>query len=217
MIFFIRYILFFNFLGHKFYGPRIGALYHRDLQISPFLLGGGQEGGKRSGTENTPMIAGLGLAAELVRQNLKSYSESMRLTRDQLWDNLSKIEGVRWLSTEPCLPNTLLISIPGRLTGAEIIEKCGGHLLASTGAACHSEKSASAVLTASRSVKIFSTHLRMSYYFSNIIYVKIFKFQSKNISGLIAFPVLKPDVGIFRVLFLLFPSESLSFSIKWGV
>ena len=46
-------------VGHKFYGPRIGALYHRlTAPIVPLLYGGGQESGIRPGTENTPMIAG---------------------------------------------------------------------------------------------------------------------------------------------------------------
>ena len=141
-------------VGHKFYAPRIGALYHRNPKIEPFLLGGGQEKGKRSGTENTPMIVGLGLAAQLVHENLKLYSEAMKTSRDKLWELLSKIDGIRWLSAEPALPNTLLISIPGKQTGAEIIQKCGGKIFASTGAACHSEKSASAVLTASKYVKM---------------------------------------------------------------
>ena len=100
------------------------------------------------------MIVGLGLAAQLVHENLKLYSEAMKTSRDKLWELLSKIDGIRWLSAEPALPNTLLISIPGKQSGAEIIQKCGGKIFASTGAACHSEKSASAVLTASKYVKM---------------------------------------------------------------
>ena len=46
-------------VGHKFYGPRIGALYHRlTAPLVPLLFGGGQERNMRPGTENTPMIAG---------------------------------------------------------------------------------------------------------------------------------------------------------------
>ena len=49
----------------QFYGPRIGALYHRasTCQLTPLFQGGGQEFGRRPGTENTPMIVGLGEAA----------------------------------------------------------------------------------------------------------------------------------------------------------
>ncbi|KAB0406179.1 hypothetical protein E2I00_000762 [Balaenoptera physalus] len=55
---------FLTVVGHKFYGPRIGALYIRGLgeltPLYPMLFGGGQERNFRPGTENTPMIAGLG-------------------------------------------------------------------------------------------------------------------------------------------------------------
>uniref|UniRef100_A0A8C4FEK1 Selenocysteine lyase n=1 Tax=Catagonus wagneri TaxID=51154 RepID=A0A8C4FEK1_9CETA len=55
---------FLTIVGHKFYGPRIGALYVRGLgeltPLYPMLFGGGQERNFRPGTENTPMIAGLG-------------------------------------------------------------------------------------------------------------------------------------------------------------
>ncbi|PVZ97027.1 hypothetical protein BB558_007040 [Smittium angustum] len=59
------------------YGPRIGALYAKnagiDTPIYPLMFGGGQERGFRPGTENTPMIVGLGKACELVSENLCSY------------------------------------------------------------------------------------------------------------------------------------------------
>ena len=47
-------------VGHKFYGPRVGALYRRvGAPLVPMFCGGGQESGLRPGTENTPMIAGI--------------------------------------------------------------------------------------------------------------------------------------------------------------
>jgi selenocysteine lyase len=53
--------------GHKFYGPRIGALYARDPSLlQPMLFGGGQERSLRPGTENTPMIVGLGACIMLL-------------------------------------------------------------------------------------------------------------------------------------------------------
>lgn len=83
-------------VGHKFYGPRIGALYVRKClsknpmdnyskaPLVPFFYGGGQENGLRPGTENTPMIAGLGKAAELVSKNLETYKVTMKSVRDYL-------------------------------------------------------------------------------------------------------------------------------------
>ncbi|XP_065773236.1 selenocysteine lyase isoform X5 [Muntiacus reevesi] len=62
---------FLTIVGHKFYGPRIGALYVRGLgeqtPLYPMLFGGGQERNFRPGTENTPMIAGLGKRPPEVR------------------------------------------------------------------------------------------------------------------------------------------------------
>ncbi|XP_016089593.1 selenocysteine lyase-like [Sinocyclocheilus grahami] len=64
-------------VGHKFYGPRIGALFVNDpgttTPVYPLFFGGGQECNFRPGTENTAMIAGLGKAAELVSSNLAEY------------------------------------------------------------------------------------------------------------------------------------------------
>ena len=74
-------------VGHKFYGPRIGVLYHRKgVAVSPMFYGGGQETGLQPGTENTPMIAGLGAACGLVTRNLDTYSRHMRTVRDFLVD-----------------------------------------------------------------------------------------------------------------------------------
>ncbi|XP_052658978.1 selenocysteine lyase isoform X3 [Harpia harpyja] len=75
-------------VGHKFYGPRIGALYVRGpgttTPLHPMLFGGGQERSFRPGTENTPMIAGLGQAAELVSKNWEAYKAHMQDVRDYL-------------------------------------------------------------------------------------------------------------------------------------
>ena len=84
--------------GHKFYGPRIGALYQRTNDLVPFLVGGGQESGRRSGTENTPMIVGLGAAAELVARNLGRDADNMRRCRDLLHDQLKSNLDVTLLS-----------------------------------------------------------------------------------------------------------------------
>ena len=78
-----------SFSGHKFHGPKgIGGLYIRPgIEILPLLLGGKQEQGRRSGTENTPGLAGLALAARESEERLRSvcmdrsiYSRQVRAT-----------------------------------------------------------------------------------------------------------------------------------------
>lgn len=70
--------------GHKFHGPKgVGALYVRKgVDIPPHILGGGQENGYRSGTENTPGIAGLGLAAKMTTENLQEKQMKMMQVND---------------------------------------------------------------------------------------------------------------------------------------
>ena len=71
-------------VGHKFYGPRIGAIYHRtgSPNMPPIFYGGFQERGLRCGTENTPMIIGLGEAANLVTKNLEADHITLKSLRD---------------------------------------------------------------------------------------------------------------------------------------
>ncbi|XP_055964299.1 selenocysteine lyase isoform X1 [Sorex fumeus] len=140
---------FLTIVGHKFYGPRIGALYVRGLgdltPLYPMLFGGGQERNFRPGTENTPMIAGLGKAAELVTKNCAAYEAHMRDVRDYLEERLQAEFGPRihlnsrFPGTER-LPNTCNFSIRGpQLQGRLVLEQCR-MLLASVGAACHSDQ-----------------------------------------------------------------------------
>ncbi len=72
--------------AHKLYGPKgVGALYIRKgTKITPFLHGGGQEKGRRSGTENVPGIVGFGKAAELARQEMDAEAARLTFLRDKL-------------------------------------------------------------------------------------------------------------------------------------
>lgn len=126
------------------------------------ILGGGQENGMRAGTENTPMIAGLGAAAEIATINLDSNSRNMKRTRDHLLAILKNIfVKVQWIAAEPVLPNTLLVHIPN--SRHEIVPKLKQRVIFSTGAACHSGASFSSVLTASGiSAEIQSNVIRFS-------------------------------------------------------
>ncbi len=84
---------FLSISGHKFHAPKgIGALYLREgVRFEPLIRGGGQEAGRRSGTENVPYIVGLGKAAELMKKENHQVAE----LRDHLEDRLmNEIEGV---------------------------------------------------------------------------------------------------------------------------
>lgn len=128
-------------VGHKFYGPRIGALYTKHMKpLFPIFCGGGQEKNCRPGTENTPMIAGLGKAAELVTLNLQKYNEHMTVMVTHLTKVLRKCFKPKSIIVhfrENRLPNTLSVAIDYEITSAAVLNKAKG-LCASTGAACHS-------------------------------------------------------------------------------
>jgi cysteine desulfurase len=95
--------------GHKFYGPKgSGALYiRRGLQLPSFLHGGGQERGRRAGTENVPGIVGLAKAIDLAYQDLEAKNAKLKALRDYLIDGIceripySRLNGHR----EQRLPN----------------------------------------------------------------------------------------------------------------
>ncbi|XP_057241910.1 selenocysteine lyase isoform X2 [Malurus melanocephalus] len=137
-------------VGHKFHGPRIGALYAHGpgttAPLHPMLFGGGQERNFRPGTENTPMIAGLGQAAELVSTNWEAYEAHMQDVRDYLEARLEASFGKQRIhfnshfKGSKRLCNTCNFSILGPgLQGRRVLAHCKV-LLASVGAACHSEK-----------------------------------------------------------------------------
>ncbi|KAK2172120.1 hypothetical protein NP493_991g00096 [Ridgeia piscesae] len=135
---------FLTITGHKFYGPRIGALYVSNPDdLFPIFYGGGQERGYRPGTENTAMIAGLGKAAELVVLNIEQYQDQMRVVRDYLEDSLQKQFQLRVMingryPTSERLPNTCNVSFLGEgLQGNKVLARCR-YFQASVGAACHS-------------------------------------------------------------------------------
>lgn len=122
--------------GHKMYAPKgIGALYvHNGLDLEPIIYGGGQERGRRSGTENVALIVSLGHAARLA---LEEPPAAQRL-RDLLHQELAEsLPGQVHLNGHPTrrLPNTLNISITG--TSGRHLLAATPDIAASTGSACH--------------------------------------------------------------------------------
>ena len=125
--------------GHKVYGPKgIGALYiRRGLDIEQLVHGGGQERGRRAGTESALLATGLGKACELAC-DLGSM-DRVRALRDHFWQAMREQFGDRVvLNGHPVhrLPNTLHVSFIG-WSGSEILERLEG-VAATTGSACHS-------------------------------------------------------------------------------
>lgn len=76
----------FGISGHKFHAPKgVGALYVRKGTIlSPLIIGGHQEKGKRAGTENVPYIVGMGVAAKLAKESLRDELTRVKTLRDKL-------------------------------------------------------------------------------------------------------------------------------------
>lgn len=125
--------------GHKLYAPKgVGALYvRRGVRIEPLLVGAGQERGLRPGTENVASIVGLGRAAELALDALAAEPARQTALRELLWQELAAgIPGlVRVSPADGCLPNTLMVAVPGRL-GSDVLDAAPS-VAASTGSACH--------------------------------------------------------------------------------
>ena len=102
----------FSISAHKFHGPKgVGALYIRDgVDLVPILIGGGQENGRRAGTEAVHQIAGIGTAAELVT-DLMPYERHSRTCATGLKRHLAKssrfarVNGTRRYRKR--LPNTI--------------------------------------------------------------------------------------------------------------
>jgi len=128
--------------GHKLHAPKgVGVLYVRKgTRLSPYMLGGHQEAGRRAGTENVPGIVGLGKACELAADNLEAENSKVKALRDKLEKSiLQKCPDCR-INGDPDnrLPNTSNISFE-YIEGEAILlmlDKYG--ICASSGSACTS-------------------------------------------------------------------------------
>ncbi|MHC4474935.1 MAG: cysteine desulfurase NifS [Planctomycetota bacterium] len=128
--------------GHKLHAPKgVGALYVRKgTRLSPFMLGGHQEGGRRAGTENVPGIVGLGKACELAAQNIEQENRRVKQVRDKLENAIleqcpdCRLNGDK----ENRLPNTANVSFE-YIEGEAILLMLDQYgICASSGSACTS-------------------------------------------------------------------------------
>ncbi len=129
--------------GHKIHGPKgIGFLYIRNgVRLVPINYGGGQQGGLRSGTENVPGIAGLGLAASKMYQDFDADTERMRELRNYFIKEITtkledtQINGITD-DEEKCAPHIISLSIKG--VRAEVVLHAleDKEIFVSSGSAC---------------------------------------------------------------------------------
>lgn len=130
--------------GHKIHGPKgVGFLYiNEKAKIQPQILGGGQQGGMRSGTDNVPGIAGLGAAAVEIYKNLEENVENMYRLKEHIAQGLEKIGDIRinGMDLREGAPQILSISVMGVRSEVLLhsLEERG--IYVSAGSACSSHK-----------------------------------------------------------------------------
>ena len=143
---------FLSLSGHKFGGPQgVGALVMReDRPVLAQMVGGGQEMGRRSGTENVAGITGFGEAARLAADELERFAALTKM-RDRMEEQLAEIAPSRKVigSDVPRLPNTSCVTMPGVRSDTQVMALDLAGISVSAGSACSSGKvSASHVLDA---------------------------------------------------------------------
>ena len=127
--------------AHKFHGPKgIGLLFAKsNIQLTSLIRGGGQERGKRAGTENLPGIIGLTAALKDAQENMQQNTAYIKGLRDALRNGLDKIDGAGFNgSREHCLPGTVNYSFLG-VNGETLLS-----LLSNEGICCSSGSACSA-------------------------------------------------------------------------
>ena len=130
--------------AHKVGGPKgVGALIVAEgvLGLEPLLRGGGQELGRRAGTENVAGIAGFGAAATAASVALEAVALRLEGQRRRLENGLRESSGIIVFSDEvPRLPNTTLFTVPGLRAETAVIGFDLAGIAVSSGSACSSGK-----------------------------------------------------------------------------
>ncbi len=139
--------------AHKFHGPKgVGFLYARDIKrVSPMLLGGSQEGLKRAGTENIPLIAAMAKALIISKDNMKKFKERIEGYYNRIYDYAVASDDICPVVINTSSLSRHIISIAYKNLKSEVLlhafESYG--ILVSSGSACSSKsKKISRVLRA---------------------------------------------------------------------
>ena len=136
--------------AHKIGAPKgVGALYiAKGVSVNPIVFGGGQEGGLRSSTENVSGILAYEQAVVERYQNLQETLRKLTEIKNYIKDNLSQIDGIKFLSGPDSSPYILSFSTP-RVRGEVMqhaLERKG--IMVGTGSACASNKASSRIAEA---------------------------------------------------------------------
>lgn len=139
--------------GHKIHGPKgVGFLYiNEKVKIIPQILGGGQQSGMRSGTDNVPGIAGLGVAAEMVYTDFDKKIQHLYDLKERMAEGLSKLGDItiNGMPLREGAPHIMSVTFHGVRSEVLLhtLEEFGVYI--SAGSACSSHKrKPSATLTA---------------------------------------------------------------------
>lgn len=132
--------------GHKIHGPKgSGFLYIKDkTKIHPIINGGGQQKGMRSGTENVPAIAGLGVAAEMIYTDFEEKVSHLYALREHFIHEVLQIPGVsiNGKKNEENAPHIVSVSVDGVRAEVMLHALEDKNIYVSAGSACSSNKPA---------------------------------------------------------------------------
>ena len=132
--------------GHKIHGPKgSGFLYIKDkTKIKPIIYGGGQQKGMRSGTENVPAYAGLGVAAEEIYTDFDKKTAHMYELRDHFIESVQCIDGVsvNGRIDHTNAPHVVSVSVDGVRAEVMLHTLEDRQIYVSAGSACSSNKPA---------------------------------------------------------------------------
>jgi len=161
--------------SHKINGPKgIGALFiKKGLRVSPQILGGGQENGMRSGTENVASIVGFGKACEIAKERLnENISHFQTLHSSTLSRIIKEIPHVKLNGHyEKRIFNNIHLTFLG-VNGEDLIIKLDEHgIAASTGSACsmHTQKASHVLKAMGFNHEQITGSLRMSFGYLNTL------------------------------------------------
>lgn len=161
--------------GHKIHGPKgVGFLYiNEKAKIQPQILGGGQQGGMRSGTDNVPGIAGLGAAAVEIYKNLEENVENMYRLKEHIAQGLEKIGDIRinGMDLREGAPQILSISVMGVRSEVLLhsLEERGIYVSAGSACSSHKRKPSATLAAMGMSKDQIESTLRLSFCEENTI------------------------------------------------